>query len=155
MFLILFDLLSQAICRGDVYPLVLQTCKILAAERLRLIKFCTRLIADYFQHVVNVLRCWFSTKWWNSETRNMKQFPKVSGIKCISKTTCYSKSTSINSSRLSFTNSCMLTDSPDRHSLLLFINQPIQLKIRSACVLIAGTQRYVNHDFFSLPSEYD
>ena len=33
---------------------MLQTFKILAAERLRLIKFCTRLIADYFQHVVNV-----------------------------------------------------------------------------------------------------
>ena len=36
---------------------------------------------------------------------------------------------------------CMFTLSPDKHSLLLFSNQPIQLKTRSTCVLVAGTQR--------------
>ena len=33
-----------------------KTCDILAAERLRLIKLGTRLIADYFQHTVNILK---------------------------------------------------------------------------------------------------
>ena len=36
--------------------LELQTFKILAAERLGLIKMGTRLIADYFQHAVNILK---------------------------------------------------------------------------------------------------
>ena len=36
--------------------LELQTFKILAAERLRLIILGTRLIADYFQHTVNILK---------------------------------------------------------------------------------------------------
>ena len=35
----------------------------------------------------------------------------------------------------------LFTLSPDKQSLLLFSNQPIQLKTRSACVLVAGTQR--------------
>ena len=35
----------------------------------------------------------------------------------------------------------MLTLSPDKQSLLLFSSQPIQLKTRSAWVLVAGTQR--------------
>ena len=39
-----------------VRSLELQTFKILAAERLRLIKMGTRLIADYFQHAVNILK---------------------------------------------------------------------------------------------------
>ena len=39
-----------------VFTLELQTFKILAAERLRLIKLGTRLIADYFQHTVNILK---------------------------------------------------------------------------------------------------
>ena len=39
-----------------VFLLELQTFKILAAERLRLIKLGTRLIADYFQHTVNILK---------------------------------------------------------------------------------------------------
>ena len=38
------------------YKLELQTFKILAAERLRLIKMGTRLIADYFQNAVNILK---------------------------------------------------------------------------------------------------
>jgi hypothetical protein len=36
----------------------------------------------------------------------------------------------------------MFTESPERQSLLLFSRKPIQLKTRSACVLVAGTQRY-------------
>ena len=35
----------------------------------------------------------------------------------------------------------LFTLSPDKQSLLLFSSQPIQLKTRSACVLVAGTQR--------------
>ena len=35
----------------------------------------------------------------------------------------------------------LFTLSPDKQNLLLFSNQPIQLKTRSACVLVAGTQR--------------
>ena len=49
---LLYAILSQK----RVLSIVLITFKFLAAERLLLIKFCTRLIADYFQHVVNVLR---------------------------------------------------------------------------------------------------
>ena len=44
-------------------------------------------------------------------------------------------------SRLSLRKSCILTLSPDRLSLLLLSRKPIQLKTRSACVLVAGTQR--------------
>ena len=40
----------------DISSLELETFKILAAERLRLIKLGTRLIADYFQHTVNILK---------------------------------------------------------------------------------------------------
>ena len=40
----------------DMWTLELQTFKILAAERLRLIKLGTRLIADYLQHTVNILK---------------------------------------------------------------------------------------------------
>ena len=36
----------------------------------------------------------------------------------------------------------MFTESPDRQSLLLFNRNPIQLNTRSACVLVAGTQKY-------------
>ena len=35
----------------------------------------------------------------------------------------------------------LFTLSPDKQSLLLFSNQPIQLKTRSTCVVVAGTQR--------------
>ena len=35
----------------------------------------------------------------------------------------------------------LLTLSPDKQCLLLFSNQPIQLKTRSTCVVVAGTQR--------------
>ena len=44
-------------------------------------------------------------------------------------------------SRLSLRKSCILTLSTDRLSLLLLSRKPIQLKTRSACVLVAGTQR--------------
>ena len=41
---------------GYAWSVELQTFKILAAERLRLIKMGIRLIADYFQHTVNILK---------------------------------------------------------------------------------------------------
>ena len=44
--------------------------------------------------------------------------------------------------RLSFKKSCMVTLSPDKLRRLLLSSQPIQLKTLSACVLVAGTQRY-------------
>ena len=52
----------------------LGTFKILAAERLRLIKLGTRLIADYFQHTVNYTQMVIFHKMIDSETRNINQF---------------------------------------------------------------------------------
>ena len=139
-------------CDQSEWWLVLQTFKILAAERLRLIKFCTRLIADYFQYVVNVLRCWFSTKWWNSETRNMKQFPKVSGIECISKSTCYSKSTSrgcpsetVACWRIPLTGTAY-SDNPSVLS---------DKEFRIIAIIWTSRVKPINRDYFSVPSEYD
>ena len=54
----------------QLWEVELKTFKILAAERLRLIKLGTRLIADYFQHTINIYtNCDFpqNDRFWNEK----------------------------------------------------------------------------------------
>ena len=107
--------------------------------------FDNRLIIDCFANVVNILIWLFST---NDRFRSEKYksnyqenpFPEMKGVNLLSKTHCNDKSNL--KPRLSFKNRCMLTDFPDRQSPLFFSSHSIQLKTRSACVLVAGTQRF-------------
>ena len=124
--LVLFLSLSLSILElklglKNVYSIELITFEILAAKRLRLMRFDNRLIIDCFANVVNILIWLFST---NDRFRSEKYesnylenpFPEMKGVNLLSKTHRNDKSNL--KPRLSFKNSCMLTDFPDRQSPL-------------------------------------